>query len=850
MPIDSLIRLRQLNKQEVSGYAVEIIKQYLTTGTGVSVASTGSLTGAFYPLRANPSGYITGDQSMVVFSTQTGSFVDTTTLALTQNTIYSQVSGLFYQKSNPSGFITKTTGDLLYVQLGPTVNTGQLIFDDNVAVGYTIDFNPNKWFFMRGTGGAIIDFYNSTGARITGFSISSNDIKVSGLSVLNDPYQFINVRDSAPNTGLTLRDNIKSILPFEYKQYAGFGIRGIQGAMIDLYDSGRSYSRPYISGFDLVDNNIYINNTLFTGFDSFATYEQLITASGLLNDYIDALNEYTVNVSGYFESNLPPTGAIDWDNRWLIASGGQTILDWNSGVIYDRNGKTVMSWNSGARLLYNNSGIQNIDANTYQLYDTGIFISVDWSGRRLYDENEDLSLDWSGRNLAGTWTVNNSLILTKASGDLLYYSITNPSNFTTQSYVNTQIDNLALLKGLTQSNDSAYFYDSFTASYPLRYSEGTEFILSGNLFTGAIIDIYGSTHLNRPYISGFEITGAHNIWADNIYLGGVPIGQALTGLSSLTGNSLSKYDDRHNTRMVLWNTGSSYTGMFFSGGNEPFFIQFYYQHPNTALEYKNKIDIRNSTIDGYGFTNVQSYIQPQGSFGFYDTLNNRWAFLFDLESDTYYLQGPTGAFIDLARGVISGFDLGSVSGLSLNGIGAGAVTITGIGGTVVTTSGKTIYISGGGSSSFTGTVTGNFYPITGGQVSGDVLTQSLTVNKYGYGAGIRVFQKGIASGASANIFAIYNVYGTVAFDNFIGVSNSGYSVVKNYFVAGQSSGAPVFAMLTNTGPYGANDFTATYFNTGTTGVALRITNNASVSGDFFVTITLGGSSQPISVVEL
>src|SRR5688572_5138713 len=139
--MDSLIRLRQLNKQEVSGYAVEIIRQFLSTGTGISVVSTGNLTGTFYPLKSNPSGYITGTQTGFVQKSETGNLVDAVDLAVTENSILSQASGLYYKLSNPNNYISRTSGDSLYVQYGPVVNTGQMIFDDNVAVGYSLDFN-------------------------------------------------------------------------------------------------------------------------------------------------------------------------------------------------------------------------------------------------------------------------------------------------------------------------------------------------------------------------------------------------------------------------------------------------------------------------------------------------------------------------------------------------------------------------------------------------------------------------------------------------------------------------------------------------------------------------------------
>jgi len=90
---DSTIRLRQLNQTEISGYTVQIIQQYLT---GVTPAQTGALTGSFYPLSGNPSGYIN--------SGQTGNFATQANL----NSLYSQtiayITSNYYPNTNPNNY--------------------------------------------------------------------------------------------------------------------------------------------------------------------------------------------------------------------------------------------------------------------------------------------------------------------------------------------------------------------------------------------------------------------------------------------------------------------------------------------------------------------------------------------------------------------------------------------------------------------------------------------------------------------------------------------------------------------------------------------------------------------------
>jgi hypothetical protein len=98
MAFDSTIRLRQLNSSELSGY-ISLVCQSLLSG--VSGVQTGNLTGVFYPLTGNPSGF--------VVSGQTGIFMTQSNL----NSLYSQtisyVAANYYPVSNPSGYISSAT---------------------------------------------------------------------------------------------------------------------------------------------------------------------------------------------------------------------------------------------------------------------------------------------------------------------------------------------------------------------------------------------------------------------------------------------------------------------------------------------------------------------------------------------------------------------------------------------------------------------------------------------------------------------------------------------------------------------------------------------------------------------
>jgi hypothetical protein len=64
---DSTIRLRQANQPEFSGYTVQVIQNYLNGNP--ALPSTGVLSGVFYPLKSNPSGFVTSGQTGI-FKTQ------------------------------------------------------------------------------------------------------------------------------------------------------------------------------------------------------------------------------------------------------------------------------------------------------------------------------------------------------------------------------------------------------------------------------------------------------------------------------------------------------------------------------------------------------------------------------------------------------------------------------------------------------------------------------------------------------------------------------------------------------------------------------------------------------------
>ncbi len=147
--------------------------------------------------------------------------------------------------------------------------------------------------------------------------------------------------------------------------------------------------------------------------------------------------------------------------------------------------------------------------------------------------------------------------------------------------------------------------------------------------------------------------------------------------------------------------------------------------------------------------------------------------------------------------------------------------------------------------------------LTGGWVVGSLNSLgtisggNIISDKNAYGAGIYTFYKGINSGATTGIFSIGNTAsGAQSFMALMASSNTGFYVSKTYNVVHFYSGTPMVSLLSNTGPYNGRDFAPSFSDVGGTGVKLTINNNSTISGDFVVSVFLGGSFTPMIVSEL
>ena len=163
MAFDSTIRLRQMNQTELSGFIVPIIQSFLS--------GTGALSGSFYPLMTNPSGFL-----------QSGAFLAQVDLDSAIYQTLSYIAQNYYLSSNPSGYLRSS--DITHV---------------------TSSFNVNC------TSGVSTQFVNFstpfTGAPVVNCSFINNiDDKFycCGVSGINTGGFYVNYSETIGNSGYQL----------------------------------------------------------------------------------------------------------------------------------------------------------------------------------------------------------------------------------------------------------------------------------------------------------------------------------------------------------------------------------------------------------------------------------------------------------------------------------------------------------------------------------------------------------------------------------------------------------------------------------------------------------------------
>lgn len=577
--------------QIISG-AKNFLTRPTVNGVGVllsgeaPIGDTDSLTGAFYPLNSNPSGYITGvDLSSYVTKSSTGAFVTT---GQTGQFITASQTGEFVSTGATGGFVTgsvvrpsETGSFIISSQTGQFISTGSTgVFVTGAVVrpsetgNFITSSQTGSFYPANNPSGFItgVDLSNYvTGSVVrpseTGnFAVNSQVVFITGNQDVSGVKNFYS-RPTVNGTGVLLNG-----------EAAGAANTGeLTGAFYPL----NSNPSGYITGVNL---SAYQTVSASTGISGYLQGQisainlssgQFLTTGEADSRYVSTTgNIVTGNVVRPSETGLFLTGESDpvfvastayGINPTLTGQWGASYSDSITGInvsgsssktitLYKRDGSTLTasfsdiegtgvgtdyfltgaSFNStnGNLNLYVNNGsviVQSLDGR----YVTGVIVRPNETGSFI--TSGDLG---NYQTISGSTGISGYLqsqisnidltptgaFLTTGAADLRYYSQSNPSGYLTSA----DILNLATTGYVT--GVSGYLQTQISA-----ISNGT-----GNFITGVNLDSYqtiaGSTGISG-YLQG-QISSISS--STGLFITGQVVRPTETG-SFLTGVDLSPY---------------------------------------------------------------------------------------------------------------------------------------------------------------------------------------------------------------------------------------------------------------------------------------------------------------------
>lgn len=247
---DSSIRLRQINQGEISGYILQIIQGYLSN-SGSPIAPTGNLTGSFYPLLQNPSGYeISG-----AFATQED--IDS---SATQTLSY--VANNYYPDTNPNGYISQGSNLTFSLQFNCTSG----VQSDYVAFPFAFTGGPKVSCIFVNNVDTNEYYVNASNISNTGFQVTySNFLTKTGylLDILINGYPAVLQPYNSPTSFIA---NCTS---------------GAQSQFI-TYPSGLTYTPKVTCVFvnNIDSNNYYLTLSGVNNSGFYVNYSNVLGASG------------------------------------------------------------------------------------------------------------------------------------------------------------------------------------------------------------------------------------------------------------------------------------------------------------------------------------------------------------------------------------------------------------------------------------------------------------------------------------------------------------------------------------------------------------------------------------------
>jgi hypothetical protein len=670
-------------------------------GAGGSSVDTGILTGAFYPLVGNPSGFSSGiNTSNFVTTGQTGSFITTGQTGIYASTAYvnanflrlgqtsSNVSVNFTDNfaGGPVGVFSFLQGDHYYLQdSGQTklidvyngiisgfnlVDTGNFlnIFTTGsvvrpsqtgqfITTGQTGQFypsnNPSK--FIDKTSGD--SFYyplstnpsgyvqsSQTGSFVTtgqtgSFIVTGNTGIFATVSYVNSRFLYSGPTTSNPSVAFT--DNIAGITTFSF----------VQGSHYYLQDSGRTklidiYS-GIISGFNLVDTGVLIN--------SFVT--GLVVRPNQTGNFAD--KTYVSNVSGALDSRLQSTGSFLY-NLIQASSAGVAALNGLSGTLTLTGAGNVVVSSTGQVITV--SGATGSFVTTGQ---TGNFITTSQTGG-FVGVNQTGSFATTGFVNSNYYPLNSNpsgYVLSSQTGVFIttgqtgqFYPTSNPSNyitsFQTGGFVGTNQTGNFITTGQT-----GQFYAASNPSSFITKTQGDTFYypLSSNP-SGYVLSSQTGNFITSSQTGSFITTGQTGLFAAAAQTG-IFITTGQTGQFYPTSNPNGYITSAQIGVASINVTGLSLTGnltftgingILLSSGNSST-IRF--DGSNFALNSQTGNFITTSQTGGFVGTNQTGSFATTGfvNSNYYPLNSNPSGYVQSSQTGAFITTGQTGSFVGTSQ---------------------------------------------------------------------------------------------------------------------------------------------------------------------------------------------------------
>lgn len=314
----------------------------LLSGEGGGAVNTGSLTGAFYPLNANPSGYITGvDLSNYVTQSSTGSFI---TSGQTGSFVTTNQTGQFVSTGATGNFVTGSvvrpsdTGSFI-----TSSQTGQFVSAS--STGSFITSSQTGQFVSTGSTGVFVTgnvvrpsetgvFYptSNPSGYITGVDLSNYVTQSStGVFATNDKVVFL--------TGDQTISGIKNFASRPTVNGTGVLLSGEAtasntGSLTGVFYPLNSNPSGYITGVDL-SNYVTTGQTgnFVTGSvvrpsetGNFITTSQTGQFYANSNPSGYATTGYVTGVSGYLQNQISFNRTGGASDFYVTLTGNQTVF--------------------------------------------------------------------------------------------------------------------------------------------------------------------------------------------------------------------------------------------------------------------------------------------------------------------------------------------------------------------------------------------------------------------------------------------------------------------------------------------------------------------------------------------